>query len=257
MAKLCIHRSYSRRPDDLDDYFQTLKFTKQIMAKQFTSLYPASLLDCLKRKSKMVALPRVCDRVFAVPLKRPDLEGLMQAAFITKAGFSPKEEHALIYKGDIDNLVSGSEVLLRINSACFTGDVFHDQSCDCNEQFEISLKMMVEHQGPALVIYHFAHEGKAHGYFKKLKAFDGQMYPVKGDHRDFRTSVAILRNLNISRVKVMTNNPEKVKILQEYGIEVTGIVPIVVNDPNLSTLYDYKARVFGHWLPQLAEDSAA
>jgi GTP cyclohydrolase II len=227
------------------------------MAKEFTSLSPSNLLDWLKRKSKIVALPRVCNRVFAVPLKRSDLDGLMQAAFITKAVFGPQEEHALFYKGEIDKLAPGSEVLIRINSACFTGDIFHDQSCDCNEQFEISLKMMVEHQGPALVIYHFAHEGKAHGYYKKLKAFDGQMYPVKGDHRDFRTSVAILRNLGISRVRLMTNNPEKVKILQDYGIEVAGIVPIVVNDPNLAAFYDYKARIWKHELPRIENDTAA
>lgn len=236
---------------------KTAKLFKALSPSPSRVLSPAKLVDYLKGRGKIFNLPRVTDRVFSVPLKRPDLEGLMQAALITKARFKAPEEHALIYKGEIDNLPTDTEVLIRINSACFTGDIFHDQSCDCNEQFEISLKMMVEHQGPALVIYHFAHEGKAHGYFKKLKAFDGKMYPVKGDHRDFRTSVAILRSLGISRVKLMTNNPEKVKILQEYGIEVTGIVPIVVNDPNLADFYDYKSRVWKHQLPRITNDSAA
>lgn len=215
-----------------------------------------SLKNRLGLLFKKLTLPSVTGKVFGVPLRRSDVEGLLQAAFLTRAIFKGTEEHAVIYKGDIEHLLPGQEVLIRINSACYTGDIFHDQSCDCNEQLEVSLKMLAAHDGPGLVIYHIAHEGKAHGYFEKLKAYDGEMYPVKGDLRDFRTSVAILLALGIGRVRVMTNNPEKVNILREYGLEITGIVPIVSSDPNLCRFYDYKARVWGHALPTL-DDSAA
>lgn len=207
---------------------------------------------------KQLALPKVRGKVFGVPLKRNDIDGLMQGAVLTqKWPLGSTEQHALIYKGDIERLVPGQEVLIRINSACYTGDIFHDQSCDCNEQLEVALKMLTTFDGPGLVLYHIEHEGKAHGYFEKLKSFDGEMYPVKGDRRDFRTAVSILMDLGIRRVRVMTNNPEKVGILREYGLEVTGIVPIVSEDPNLRRFFDYKARVWNHALPRLAEEEAA
>jgi GTP cyclohydrolase II len=205
---------------------------------------------------KNAYLPRVIRRVYGAPLKRDDLPGLFQAGYITRTGFKPYEEHALIYKGDIQNLDPNQEVLIRINSACFTGDIFHDASCDCNEQMEISFQMLVANEGPGIVLYHFGHEGKAHGYVEKLESYDGQMYPVKGDRRDFRSAISILRDLGITRVKVMTNNPEKVKILGEYGIQVTGIVPVVSKDPSLADFYDYKARTFNHALPTKDRRSA-
>jgi GTP cyclohydrolase II len=213
-----------------------------------------TLLSKLISMWKEHFLPRVVRSVFGVPLKRPDLEGLLQAGYLTQSGLKRPEQHALIYKGDINNLDPGQEVLIRINSACFTGDIFHDASCDCNEQMEISFQMLAAHDGPGIVLYHFAHEGKAHGYVEKLEAYDGEMYPVDGDKRDFRSAISILRDLGITRVKVMTNNPEKVAILGEYGIQVTGIVPVVSKDPSLAKFYDFKARQFGHALPQLGVD---
>jgi GTP cyclohydrolase II len=198
-------------------------------------------------------LPRVVRRVFGVPFKRPDLHGLFHAAYVTRSGFKRTEEHALIYKGDIQNLDPGQEVLIRINSACFTCDIFRDVSCDCNEQLEISFQMLAANDGPGIVLYHFAHDGKAHGYFEKLESYDGVMYPVDGDRRDFRSAISILRDLGITRVKVMTNNPEKVKILGECGIQITSIVPIVSADPSLTDFYNYK-RGLGHALPNLGVD---
>jgi 3,4-dihydroxy 2-butanone 4-phosphate synthase/GTP cyclohydrolase II len=221
--------------------------TIQTIQKVSVTTRSDNFRSCVSAAYQNLWLPRVIRRVFGVPFKRPELQGLFHAAYVTRSGFKRTEEHALIYRGDIQNLDPGQEVLIRINSACFTCDIFRDVSCDCNEQLEISFKLLEAHDGPGIILYHFAHDGKAHGYVEKLESYDGQMYPVKGDRRDFRSAISILRDLGITRVKVMTNNPEKVKILGEYGIQVTGIVPVVSADPSLAHYYDYK-RGLGHVL---------
>lgn len=214
-----------------------------------TAANDKGIFGWLRRSWKTYNLPKITGRVFGVPLVRQDLNNITQACFKTRQGNNAEEQHAILYKGDIQNLTPDAIPLIRINSACFTGDIFHDALCDCNWQLEEALRMLDAHDGVGLVIYHFAHEGKAHGYFEKLQSFDGSMYPVKGDLRDFRTAVAILKDLGIKRVRSMTNNPEKVAILGEYGIEVVECVGVVSQDPAMAEFYDYKAKKFGHALP--------
>ena len=202
-------------------------------------------------EDKVKALPKIVGKHFGVKLLHKEHKTIVQGAYLTKKN-RRVEEHALLYKGDIANLPKDAVPLIRINSACSTGDIFHDESCDCNWQFEEALRILDKQDGPGLVLYHFSHEGKGHGYFEKLKAYDGVMYPVKSDIRDFTHAVAILADLGITRCRVMTNNPEKQQILKDYGIEIVEVVPVVSNDPAVAELYDYKARVWGHKLPQLA-----
>ena len=197
-------------------------------------------------------MPEVVDRVFGVPLKNRNYPSLMQGAYKTRKD-GLVEEHALLYKGPIDQLPEGAEVLIRINSACFTGDIFHDESCDCNWQFEESLRMLEAHNGPGVVLYHFGHEGKAHGYLEKLRAYRDGMYPVDGDLRDFTSAIAILLDLRITRVRLMTNNPHKQAILEQNGISVVGVDGVVSADPNLAEFLDWKARHLGHHLPTIGK----
>ncbi|CAF4114686.1 unnamed protein product [Adineta steineri] len=175
----------------------------------------------------------------------------MQGCFKTqKNGDTHVEEHAILYKGDLSQLNEETDVLIRLNSACFTGDIFGDRSCDCTWQLFEALRMIEKSPGVGLIIYHLEHEGKAHGYFEKLKAFDGTMYPVDGDRRDFLPAVAILHHLKIHRVRVITNNPAKTAILTENEINVVATVPIVSQDTGMVDFYHYKATVFGHALPR-------
>jgi GTP cyclohydrolase II len=203
-------------------------------------------------EDKLKTLPTIVGKHFGVPLLHKAYRTIIQGAYVT-AKSRRIEEHALLYKGDIANLPKDAVPLLRINSACSTGDIFHDESCDCNWQFEEALRILEKQDGPGVVLYHFSHEGKGHGYYEKLKAYDGKMYPVKSDIRDFTHAVAILVDLGITRCRVMTNNPEKQQILKDYGIEIVEVVPVVSDDPAVAELYDYKARVWGHDLPQISE----
>lgn len=201
-------------------------------------------------KHKCAKMPKVVDRVFEVPLVREDVRGLMQAAFITKVG-RHHEQHAVIYKGDIQNITPDTVVTIRINSACYTGDIFHDQLCDCNWQMEEAFRIIEANDGVGMLLYHFAHEGKGFGYFRKLKSFDekSQMYPVPGDIRDFLHAVAILKDLGVKKVRVMTNNPEKQQVLRDHGIEIVETVPVVSRDSRHKEFYQYKRDVWGHALP--------
>ena len=198
-------------------------------------------------------LPQIKSKVFGVPLRHATYKTIMQGAYITSLN-RRVEEHALLYKGDISNLPKDAIPLIRINSACSTGDIFHDTSCDCNWQLEEALRILDQQDGPGVVLYHFAHEGKGHGYLKKLQSFDGTMYPVPSDVRDFTHAVAILRDLGITRVRVMTNNPEKQQILRDYGIEIVETVAVVSADPQVAELYRYKHDVWGHALPTNLDD---
>jgi GTP cyclohydrolase II len=204
----------------------------------------------------MKNLPAIVGKHFGVPLLHSQFKTILQGAYVT-AKSRRVEEHALLYKGDIANLPKDAVPLIRINSACSTGDIFHDLSCDCNWQFEEALRILEKQDGPGIVLYHFSHEGKGHGYYEKLKAYDGTMYPVHSDIRDFTHAVAILLDLGITRCRVMTNNPEKQQILKDYGIEIVEVVPVVSDDPAVAHLYDYKAKVWGHKLPEIGSPAAA
>lgn len=209
-----------------------------------------------KHKCRKHRMPEVVKKSRSTPLERRDLPGLNQVAYITKSGRTT-ETHALIYKGDLDAITTETVVTIRINSACYTGDIFRDELCDCNEQLEVAFRIIAENDGIGIVLYHFAHEGKGFGYFNKLQSFDGKMYPVPGDIRDFLHAVAILKDLGVHKVRVMTNNPEKQAMLRDHGIEIVEVVPVVSKDPRHTDFYDYKAKVWGHALPTHEDRAAA
>ena len=102
--------------------------------------------------------------------------------------------------------------------------------------------------GPGLVLYHFGHEGKAHGYLDKLRAYDPQTgtYPVNGDKRDFTSAIAILKDLGITHIRLMTNNPHKREALQMHGFVITGTEHVISKAEHLQPFLNWKAREFGH-----------
>src|SRR5712691_3449304 len=118
--------------------------------------------------------------------------------------------------------------LVRVHSQCFTGEVFGSLRCDCNDQLEIAMRAIAG-EGRGLVIYEHQ-EGRGIGLMAKLRAYALQdegldtveanrALGFKDDARDFGLSVAILRDLGLDRVRLLTNNPNKVRALTEGGIE--------------------------------------
>jgi GTP cyclohydrolase II len=132
---------------------------------------------------------------------------------------------------------SGSP-LVRIHSQCLTGDVFGSLRCDCRQQLEMSLSMIAE-SGAGVLIYE-QQEGRGIGLMAKLQAYalqDSGLDTVeanerlgfKADQRDFQMPVEILKALDIKRVRLLSNNPDKVDALERAGIQVTERVPCEVS----------------------------
>ena len=123
--------------------------------------------------------------------------------------------------------------LLRIHSQCFTGEVLGSLRCDCAEQLEMAMRAIAD-EGSGLVIYEHQ-EGRGIGLIPKLRAYalQDQGYDTveanhalgfEADYRDFSLSVAILHELGVGRVRLLTNNPEKARALREAGVEVVAQV---------------------------------
>jgi len=148
-------------------------------------------------------------------------------------------------------------VLLRIHSECMTGDVFASQKCDCGDQLDFSLKEINNQSG--IVIY-LRQEGRGIGLIEKLKAYElqNQGYDTvdaniklghQADSRDYMDAINILKDLGISKVRLMTNNPEKLDFLDANGIQVLERIPIVlpINKHSEEYLETKKTRM-GHIL---------
>lgn len=152
--------------------------------------------------------------------------------------------------------------LIRVHSECLTGEVFGSLKCECGPQLDAALDAIQSEGG--IVIYMRGHEGRGIGLINKLKAYRLQEdgldtldanvalgFPVDG--RDYGAAAAILADLGISRVRAITNNPEKLRQLAEHGITVTEQVPLVVGVGSFNEGYlEAKRDRMGHILPSNA-----
>jgi GTP cyclohydrolase II len=134
------------------------------------------------------------------------------------------------------NVQSGAP-LVRIHSQCLTGDVFGSLRCDCRQQLEMALSMIAS-QGAGVLVYE-QQEGRGIGLMAKLQAYELQdkgldtveanvKLGFKPDHREYLLSAEVLKALGIRRVRLLSNNPDKVAALQNAGIEVVERVPCLV-----------------------------
>lgn len=164
-------------------------------------------------------------------------------------------EHIALIKGEWE---AGEPVLARLHSSCVTGDIFGSCRCDCGEQLKKSLNM-IETEGKGVVIY-MNQEGRGIGLCNKIHAYklqDDGMDTVeanialgfKPDEREYGIGVCMLKELGITKVRLITNNPDKSSALKEYGIEVVETIPveIIPNNKNQSYLETKKVKM-GHLL---------
>jgi 3,4-dihydroxy 2-butanone 4-phosphate synthase/GTP cyclohydrolase II len=158
---------------------------------------------------------------------------------------------------------------VRLHSQCLTGDVFGSERCDCGEQLEAALEMIAE-AGSGILVYMFD-EGRGIGLLNKIRAYalqDRGHDTVEANHalgfaadmRDYKTGAHILLDLGVRQVRLMTNNPDKVRQLEQYGLVVTERIPIEVAPGALNREYLRTKRAkFGHLLSLVGEtvDAAA
>jgi GTP cyclohydrolase II len=156
-------------------------------------------------------------------------ESKIPAEMVSFHGLLDGEEHvAIIFnKADEDDTP-----LVRMHSECLTGDVFHSSRCDCGEQLEESINTMHKQSG---IILYLRQEGRGIGLYNKIDAYVLQSQGMNtyeannhlgfpDDLREFRDAALMLESLGINKVKLMTNNPRKIKELSEAGIEVVSQV---------------------------------
>jgi GTP cyclohydrolase II len=167
-------------------------------------------------------------------------------------GKRPVEEAVALVMGD----VRSKPPLVRIHSQCLTGDVFHSLRCDCRQQLEMALSM-IRDEGAGILIYE-QQEGRGIGLMAKLQAYElqdsgldtveaNERLGFKADQRDFALPGQMLKALGVTRVRLLSNNPEKVEALERAGVEVVERVPCeVAPNPHAEEYLKTKKEKLGH-----------
>ena len=197
------------------------------------------------------------DVISTNPVKLPSEYGTFMAyGFLDR---KTGKEHVALTKGDIKK----EGVLTRIHSECLTGDVLGSRRCDCGSQLHKALRN-IEENGEGVLLY-LRQEGRGIGLFNKLKAYELQ---EKGfdtvdanlklgfpeDMRDYKIASEILSRLAVKSVRLMTNNPDKINQLENYGIKVDSRCPIEIKSNDTDRRYlEIKARRMGHELKEFKE----
>ncbi len=162
------------------------------------------------------------------------------------------EEAVALVMGD----VKSEAPLVRIHSQCLTGDVFHSLRCDCRQQLELSLSMIAD-QGAGILIYE-QQEGRGIGLMAKLQAYElqdagldtveaNERLGFKNDYRDFTLPAGILKSLGVTRVRLLSNNPDKVAALEGAGVSVVERMPCEVTpSPHAEEYLRTKKEKMGH-----------
>lgn len=202
------------------------------LAKEWnlTFITIADLQNYRKRHEKLVER--------ATTTKMPTKYGeFMAYGYVNKLN---GEHHVALVKGDIGD---GEDILCRVHSECLTGDTFGSLRCDCGQQFA-SAMTQIEQEGRGILLY-MRQEGRGIGLINKLKAYELQEQGMDtleanlylgfaGDEREYYIGAQILKDLGVKTMRLLTNNPDKVYQLSDFGIEIRERVPIQMD----ATAYD-------------------
>jgi 3,4-dihydroxy 2-butanone 4-phosphate synthase/GTP cyclohydrolase II len=174
----------------------------------------------------------------------------------------PGEEAVAIQHGTLNRAANGKKTpLVRVHSQCLTGDVFTSQRCDCRAQLEFSLRKIAKE--PSGVLLYLPQEGRGIGLINKLKAYELQdagldtveanrQLGFADDVRDYEFAAEALKALGVHSLRLLSNNPDKVKQLEQSGVRVVERVPCRPRTSHHSKTYlRTKQKKMGHLLPGL------
>lgn len=177
--------------------------------------------------------------------------------------YGDSKDHNVVVALVKGRIAAGKPALVRLHSQCLTGDVFGSERCDCGEQLDAALAM-IEDAGAGILVYMFD-EGRGIGLLNKIRAYalqDKGRDTVEANHalgfaadmRDYGIGACILLDLGVRQVRLVTNNPDKVRQLEQHGLAVTERIPIEIAPGALNREYLRTKRAkFGHLLSLVGE----
>jgi GTP cyclohydrolase II len=205
--------------------------------------------------------PEICVKVLAVANLPTRFGSYQVAAF--RNDFDGKEHAAFIH----GNVVDGEEVPVRLHSECLTGDAIGSLRCDCRDQLLESLERIGKMEKG--VVLYLRQEGRGIGFVNKIKAYQlqdqgydtvqaNELLGFRADERDYAIAAHMLGSLGIRSIQIMTNNPLKMKDLEEHGIKIVGRIPVIVppNDHDRAYMRTKQAKL-GHLLDLEQDDDLA
>ncbi|MDS1141989.1 GTP cyclohydrolase II [Pusillimonas sp. SM2304] len=167
------------------------------------------------------------------------------------------KEHLMLTLGDVTD---GEPVLARVHSECLTGDALFSQRCDCGAQLETALQA-IAHEGRGALLY-LRQEGRGIGLVNKIRAYQlqdagadtveaNEQLGFPADMRRYDLCKPMLAKFGISVLRLMTNNPRKVRAMEKIGVQVSERIPLQVNrNPFNENYLSTKASKLGHWLKE-------
>ena len=210
---------------------------------------------CEKDPTAVVEIPETARVSFEVETTVPTEHGTFRVRAYRDR--STGADHVAWISGD-----PADGALVRVHSECLTGEAFGSLKCECGPQLDAALERIQSDGG--VVVYLRGHEGRGIGLINKLRAYrlqeDGLdtldanlMLGLPADARDYGAATAILKDLGLTSVRLLSNNPEKARQLQERGVTVTELVPLVVGVGEFNEGYlEAKRDRMGHALPDAA-----